>query len=68
MKHISLVLAQLQKHQLFADPHKCEFGKLKIAYFSHIISAARDKTQLALTTQPEDYSTLNMVLQKFVAA
>lgn len=37
MKHLEVVLFTLEKHQLFVNAKKCEFGKERIAYLGHVI-------------------------------
>lgn len=37
-KHLDLTLQTLAKHQLFANPKKCSFGRQEVAYLGHIIS------------------------------
>lgn len=39
VEHLSLVLELLHKHQLYANPGKCELGKLQVAYLGHVISS-----------------------------
>ena len=36
--HLAKVLELLQKHQLYANYKKCEFGKHQVTYLGHIIS------------------------------
>lgn len=37
--HLATVLGTLARHELYANGDKCEFGKEKVAYLGHIISA-----------------------------
>ena len=39
LSHLSLVLATLQKHQLFAKLSKCEFCQESVDYLGHVVSA-----------------------------
>lgn len=34
-----MVLKMLQKHSLYANRDKCEFGKTQLAYLGHVVSA-----------------------------
>jgi len=36
--HLSQVLEQLRKHQLYMKKHKCSFAKQQLSYLGHIIS------------------------------
>lgn len=36
--HLEIVLKTLSTHKFFANPSKCELGKLQIAYLGHVIS------------------------------
>lgn len=38
--HLSQVLSQLEKHQLFANLKKCEIGQTTVSYLGHVISSA----------------------------
>lgn len=38
IEHVGLVLATLEKHQLFANYKKCEFGKREVAYLGYVVS------------------------------
>lgn len=38
-QHLELVLSTLDKHQLFVNYKKCEFGKSVVGYLGHIISS-----------------------------
>jgi hypothetical protein len=40
LRHIHLVLAKLQEHQLYVKRSKCSFGARSMAYLGHVISAA----------------------------
>ena len=44
--HLAQLLELLQKHQLYVDYKKCEFGKNQVAYLGHIISAQVVATDL----------------------
>ena len=37
VQHLAMVLETLQKHQLYANKKKCEFGKKEISYLGHIV-------------------------------
>jgi hypothetical protein len=39
LRHINIVLAKLQDHQLFVKRTKCSFGERSVAYLGHVISA-----------------------------
>jgi hypothetical protein len=39
LRHVHLVLAKLQEHQLFVKRSKCEFGAQSVAYLGHVVSA-----------------------------
>ncbi|XP_048496700.1 transposon Tf2-1 polyprotein [Beta vulgaris subsp. vulgaris] len=38
-EHVELVLKTLAAHELYANGGKCEFGKARVAYLGHVISA-----------------------------
>lgn len=38
-QHLQEVLSLMNENQLYANLKKCEFGKRKVAYLGHIISA-----------------------------
>lgn len=38
-QHLTVVLELLVKNQLYANAKKCEFGKTRVAYLGHIVSA-----------------------------
>lgn len=38
VEHLKLVLAVLDKHELYANHNKCEFGKERMAYLGHVVS------------------------------
>jgi hypothetical protein len=40
LHHLRMVLAKLQRHQLFVKRSKCAFGAPSVAYLDHVISAA----------------------------
>lgn len=39
LQHLATVLGILAQHQLYANQTKCKFGKRKVAYLGHAISA-----------------------------
>lgn len=38
VRHLEIVLEILIKHELYANPSKCELGKCRIAYLGHVVS------------------------------
>ncbi|KAJ9542106.1 hypothetical protein OSB04_028612 [Centaurea solstitialis] len=40
IEHLATVLGLLARHQLYANPGKCEIGKPEVAYLGHVISAS----------------------------
>lgn len=38
MQHVTLTLAKLREHQLFAKMSKCAFGKQQVEYLGHVIN------------------------------
>jgi hypothetical protein len=39
LRHVRLVFAKLQEHQLYIKRSKCEFGTCSVAYLGHVISS-----------------------------
>lgn len=49
MKHVTLTLAKLREHQLYAKMSKCAFGQKQVEYLGHVISiqgVAADPTKI----------------------
>jgi Reverse transcriptase (RNA-dependent DNA polymerase) len=62
-KHTKMVLQQLQEHDLFLKPKKCELNKTMMGYLGLIIQEGRLSMDLVKLSGIRDWPTPNTVKQ-----
>jgi hypothetical protein len=63
LKHVTLIIARLRQHQLFAKRSKCEFNRASLPFLGHVVGQDGVEMQQSKVQALDDWPRLNTVTE-----